>query len=199
MPKCVPQDPLLRVHGGSTLEAGDPGGTLPSTPLCDRPLTCESGAAGAATGAGPPAPSSVSPACLPGRLTPLPSFADASLLTRGCAPPVPLLSAAELLAVDSQLLSRPPSAFLLLVVLEIQVSHYTGQPLKWGASATAVPGGNPCRDGVLQVSCARSLPRGLRGPPVPPPLPLLPPGGCGLGLGCELMKEEGDSHVPWQG
>ena len=122
VPKCVPQDPLLRVYGGSTLEAGDPGGALPSTPLlCDRPLTCESGAAGAgaATGAGLPAAASRRPPWSAHSS----SLADASLPTGGCAPGC-LCSAQR-----SSWLLTASLRFLLWVVLEIRVLHYTGQPL----------------------------------------------------------------------
>ena len=158
MPKCVPQDPLLRVHGGSTLEAGDPGGALPSTPLlCDRPLTCESGAAGAgaATGAGLPAAANVSPAGLPGWLTPLPSLADASLLTGGCAPGC-LCSAQR-----SSWLLTASLRFLLWVVLEIRVSRYMGQPLWWGAGARLCRG-NPCRTASCRFPVPAPCPRSAR-------------------------------------
>lgn len=63
------------------------------------------------------------PAGLPGRLTALPSLADASLPTGGCAPGC-LCSAQR-----SSWLLTASLRFLLWVVLEIRVLHYTGQPL----------------------------------------------------------------------
>lgn len=151
VPKCVPQDPLLRVYGGSTLEAGDPGGALPSTPLlCDRPLTCESGAAGAgaATGAGLPAAASRRPpwsahssSFLGGRVSP-----DRRLCSR-----VPLLSAAELLAPDGL-----PPLFVVGRPGDPSVALHGAAALV-GGRGPAVPG-ESLPDGVLQVSCACSLP-----------------------------------------
>lgn len=153
---------------------------------------------GAATGAGQPSGleclSSLPPPASPGR-------AHTSSFLCGCVFPDPrlrpgCLCSAELLAVDSQLLSRPP-------LFCCWSSWRFKCQITRGGRSSGEPVPLLCPEGIPagRASCRLPLPAPCPEvcPPVPPPLPLLPPGWCGLGLGCELMKEEGDSHVPWQG
>lgn len=155
---------------------------------------------GAATGAGQPSGleclSSLPPPASPG-------WAHTSSFLCGCVFPDPRLR-------PGCLCSAQRSSWLLTASCCLGLRFFVvGRP---GDSSVKLLGGGRSSGEPVPLLCPEGIPAGRAScrlpvpapcpevcPPVPPPLPLLPPGWCGLGLGCELMKEEGDSHVPWQG
>lgn len=159
---------------------------------------------GATAGAGAQPSPCASPPGLPllrpRPLTPLPSFADASFLTRGCSLGA---SAQRSAAPGCQLLSWLQlfccgSSWRFKCHVTRGGRRSSGELSHHCPSKEGIPAGNwSCG---LRFLCPlpareRAEPERCRPSPVAAALPLLPPGGCvlnrcGLGLGCKLMKEE---------